>query len=96
MHQRISEEKAEQFIKTIFSFALLMDVYQVDDYMACATSAMREAKNGPELVKKIFKTCNIKINIIEGQEEANIIYASHVEQVLDQDKNYLYIEDIYI
>ena len=92
MHQRISEEKAEQLIKTIFSFALLMDVYQVDDYMACATSAMREAKNGPELVKKIFKTCNIKINIVEGQEEANIIYASHIEQVLDQDKNYLYID----
>ena len=92
MHQRISEEKAEQLIKTIFSFALLMDVYQVDDYMACATSAMREAKNGPELVKKIFKTCNIKINIVEGQEEANIIYASHIEQLLDQDKNYLYID----
>ncbi len=92
MHQHISEEKAEQLIKTIFSFALLMDVYQVDDYMACATSAMREAKNGPELVKKIFKTCNIKINIVEGQEEANIIYASHIEQLLDQDKNYLYID----
>ncbi|MCF8319376.1 MAG: exopolyphosphatase [Sphingobacteriaceae bacterium] len=92
MNQRISEEKSEQLIKTLFSFALLMDVYQVDDYMACATSAMREAKNGQELVKKIFKTCNIKINIVEGQEEANIIYSSHIEQLLDLDKNYLYID----
>ena len=92
IHQFISEEKSDELQKTMFSFALLMDVYQVDDYMACATSAMREAKNGPELVKKIKKTSNIDIQIVEGQTEANIIYSSHIERLLDPKKNYLYID----
>ncbi len=92
IHQAISSEKADELQKTMFSFALLLDVYQVDDYMACATSALREAKNGPELVKKIKKTSNIELNIVEGQTEANIIYSSHIERLLDPKKNYLYID----
>jgi exopolyphosphatase/guanosine-5'-triphosphate,3'-diphosphate pyrophosphatase len=92
INQRISEEKADELQKTMFSFALLMDVYQVADYMACATSAMREALNGLELVKKIKKTSNIDLNIVEGQMEANIIYSSHIERILDPKKNYLYVD----
>ncbi len=92
IHQAISYEKAEQLQKTMFSFALMLDVFEVNDYMACATSAMREAKNGPELVKKIKQISNIDLKIVEGQTEANIIYASHIERLLEPDKNYLYID----
>ncbi len=88
----ISEKKADDLFKTMAAFKNLMEVYRVVDYMACATSAMREAKNGQELVQKIKNQTAIDIEIVEGQREANIIYSSHVEQTLDRKKNYLYID----
>jgi exopolyphosphatase/guanosine-5'-triphosphate,3'-diphosphate pyrophosphatase len=60
--------------------------------MACATSALREAENGAVLVQQIKDLANIDLEIIEGQKEANIIYSSHIEQTLDRNKNYLYID----
>jgi exopolyphosphatase/guanosine-5'-triphosphate,3'-diphosphate pyrophosphatase len=88
----ISEKKSDELIKSMVAFRNLMDVYKVTDYMACATSALREAENGPELVKKIKEIANIELEIIGGQREANIIYSSHFEQTLDRKKNYLYID----
>ncbi len=88
----ISDKKAEDLIKTMVAFRNLMDVYKVEDYMACATSAMREAGNSPNLVNKIKKLANIDLEIVEGHREANIIYSSHIEQTLDRKKNYLYID----
>lgn len=92
LDQKISARKVDDLIKTMTAFKYLMDVYKVQDYMACATSAMREARNGNELVQKIKKQSNIDLQIIEGQQEANIIYSSHIEQHLDRKKNYLYID----
>ena len=88
----ISEKKSEELIKSMVAFRNLMDVYKVTDYMACATSALREAENGPELVKQIKEIANIELEIVGGQREANIIYSSHFEQTLDRKKNYLYID----
>ncbi len=92
LDKSISEKKSEELIKTMIAFRHLMDVYKVEDYMACATSAMREAKNGNELVKQIKKKANINLEIVQGQREANIIYSSHIEQHLERKKNYLYID----
>ena len=74
------------------AFRNLIDVYKVGDHMACATSAMREAKNGDMIVQKIKSEANINLEIIGGQREAKIIYTSHIEQSLDKKKNYLYID----
>jgi exopolyphosphatase/guanosine-5'-triphosphate,3'-diphosphate pyrophosphatase len=74
------------------AFRNLIDVYKVSEYMACATSAMREATNGAEIVAMIKKDAGIDLEIVEGQREAKIIYASHIEESLDQKKNYLYID----
>jgi exopolyphosphatase/guanosine-5'-triphosphate,3'-diphosphate pyrophosphatase len=74
------------------AFKNLIDVYKVVDYRACATSAMREAENGAELVKRIKADSGIDLEIVEGQSEANIIYSSHIEQTLERKKNYLYID----
>ncbi|MGB4773637.1 MAG: exopolyphosphatase, partial [Daejeonella sp.] len=90
--KEISKKKSEELLKTMIAFKHLMDVYKVHDYMACATSAMREAKNGNELVKRIKETAHINLEIVAGQREANIIYSSHIEQHLDRKKNYLYID----
>ncbi|RYD75220.1 MAG: exopolyphosphatase, partial [Sphingobacteriales bacterium] len=62
------------------------------EYLACATSAMREAANGQEIVKLIKEETSLTLEIIEGQREANIIYANHIEKDLDQNKTYLYID----
>ncbi|OKS85844.1 Ppx/GppA phosphatase family protein [Mucilaginibacter polytrichastri] len=90
--QLISPKKADELVKTMSAFKNLIDVYKVDDYMACATSAMREATNGQEIVKRIKKEAGITLEIVHGEREANIIYASHIEQDIDNTKNYLYID----
>lgn len=89
--RRISESKAEDLVKTMAAFRNLMDVYKVSEYMACATSAMREAANGNALLDKI-NDAGIALRIIDGSEEAKIIYSSHIEQHLNSNKAYLYID----
>lgn len=91
LDQEISEKKSGLLIKTMSAFRNLMDAYEVSDYMACATSAMREAENGPELVKKI-KEVGVDLKIIDGEEEAQIIYSNQLVSKLDARKTYLYID----
>ncbi|WP_443939382.1 Ppx/GppA phosphatase family protein [Pedobacter sp. MW01-1-1] len=92
LDKRISVRKADDLMKTMAAFKNLMDVYHVTNYLACATSAMREADNGAEIVAEIKAQCDLTLEIIEGQREANIIYANHIEEELDQNKTYLYID----
>jgi len=92
IQQHISEKKTTELVKSMVAFRNLMDVYKVTDYLACATSAMREAKNGEDVVKQVKEEANIDIEIVHGSKEASIIYASHAEQNIDRSKNYLYID----
>jgi exopolyphosphatase/guanosine-5'-triphosphate,3'-diphosphate pyrophosphatase len=92
LHQQLSDKKSTDLVKTMQAFRNLMDVYKVSEYMACATSAMREAKNGTEVVKQIKEQADIDLQIVHGQTEAKIIYASHAEQNIDKGKDYLYID----
>ena len=91
LDKKISVKKIEELLKTMVAFRNLIDVYKVSDYMACATSAMREASNGSSIVSLIKSEAGINLEIVEGQREANIIYASHIEESLDRKKDYLYI-----
>jgi exopolyphosphatase/guanosine-5'-triphosphate,3'-diphosphate pyrophosphatase len=92
LNKKISERKAIDLLKTMIAFRNLMDVYQVSKYMACATSAMRESSNGQEIIQQLKTHANIDLEIIEGQREAHIIYANHIEEQLDIKKSYLYID----
>lgn len=92
LDHRISERKMEDLLKTMAAFKNLMDVYQVSKYLACATSAMREADNGADIIKRVKKLTDLNLEIIEGQREANIIYSNHIEENLDNKKSYLYID----
>ena len=58
----------------IKSYKQLMKLYNVDTYRACATSAMRDARNGMKILKKISKETGIDIEILNGSEEAKILY----------------------
>jgi exopolyphosphatase / guanosine-5'-triphosphate,3'-diphosphate pyrophosphatase len=89
---RISSRRAARFIKTMQAFKYLIDVFEPVAYRACATSAMREAINGQELIKQIKSECGLKIEIISGQTEAELIFSNHVEEHLDKSKSYLYID----
>jgi exopolyphosphatase/guanosine-5'-triphosphate,3'-diphosphate pyrophosphatase len=92
LDRHLSERKAVDLVKTMSAFRNLMDVYKVTDYMALATSAMREAKNGEEVAKHVKTETDLAIEIINGQEEARMIYSSHAELNIDKSKNYLYID----
>jgi exopolyphosphatase/guanosine-5'-triphosphate,3'-diphosphate pyrophosphatase len=72
----ISPQKEAQLTKAIQSFKLIMDVHQVADYTACATSAMRDAMNGVEIAERIKKSTGISIEIIDGMRESALILDS--------------------
>ncbi|MCE7864470.1 MAG: phosphatase [Bacteroidetes bacterium CHB5] len=70
---RISDKSIVKFKKLMHAFKLLLDLYEVDDYMLCATSAMRESENGQALADEIKKEFGLTIEIIGGQREAELI-----------------------
>ncbi|MGZ8525315.1 MAG: Ppx/GppA phosphatase family protein [Chitinophagaceae bacterium] len=88
----ISATKAGNVVKTIQSYKLLLDVYGVKHLRACATSAMRDASNGKEIIKKVKAETGIDIKIISGQEEASFIYENHFAEGLTIEESYLYID----
>ena len=89
---RISDVKIEQLIQTLIGFKHLITVYDPIDVMVCATSAMREAENGEDILAAIQQHSGILCQIIDGKTEADIIYANHFEQYLTTDGSYLYID----
>jgi len=92
LNQFVSERKANDLVKTMGAFKALMDVYKVVEYRAYATSAMREANNGAAVVERIKEEAGVDVQIVHGQKEAKIIYASHAEQNIDKSRDYLYID----
>lgn len=87
----ISPGNVIKFKKLMQSYKILVDLFEVDDFMGCATSAMREAKNGRQLIKEVEEELNLKINIIDGQREA-ILINNAIHSFLDHTKNYLHID----
>ncbi|MFZ9663681.1 MAG: Ppx/GppA phosphatase family protein [Bacteroidia bacterium] len=88
----IGEEKASALKKSIQAFQLIMDIYGVERFRACATSAMRDAQNGAELVKTIFQETGLQIDIITGKEEAAIIYDTHMMESEPEGETRLYVD----
>ena len=88
----IGTERKQLVIKTMTIFRELMEIYKVEHYRACATSAMRDAKNGQEIIDIVKEQSDINIEIITGDEEATLIYENHVAEGLDKDFAYLYVD----
>jgi exopolyphosphatase/guanosine-5'-triphosphate,3'-diphosphate pyrophosphatase len=86
---KISDKKANDFVKTIKAFRLISEIFEVKELRACATSAMREASNGIEIQQLIKKETNVDIEIISGNEEADLIFGTFF--LLDFDKNISFI-----
>ena len=88
----ISEENIARMIDAMTAYKLLMNVHKVEKYMACATSAMREADNGKEVVDQIARESGIHIEIIDGKKEAAIIASTDLHFLLKTDNTYLYVD----
>lgn len=89
---RISEKKEKNMIRLMKCYKQLMKIYEVVDYRACATSAMRDAANGPQIIRDVEKKTGIRIEIIDGQEEARMIYNNHIENMKDRKGNFMYVD----
>ena len=88
----ISKEKRGMLLQTMKAFSHLIKAYQVQHVIACATSAMRDAKNSNDIIRKIKFETEIEIKIISGDEEASLIYENHIAENLDKLHSYLYID----
>ena len=88
----ISEERERMMMCMIKSYKQLMKLYNVERYRACATSAMRDARNGAKILKKIKKETGIEIEILNGSEEAKILYNNSVESAESVNGNYAYVD----
>ncbi|MEM1003377.1 MAG: exopolyphosphatase [Bacteroidota bacterium] len=88
----ISDFNKKRMVDTMTAFRLLMHAHGVERYKACATSAMREAKNGEQLVDLVRNSANVHIDIINGEEEATIIAETDLHTFIDPNKTYLYVD----
>jgi exopolyphosphatase/guanosine-5'-triphosphate,3'-diphosphate pyrophosphatase len=88
----ISEENIDRMCDAMKAFSLLMKVHKVEQYKAFATSAMREAYNGKEVTEIIKKKAGVKIEIIDGKQEAAIIASTDLHHLLKTDQTYLFVD----
>lgn len=89
---KISDRNTLRLEKAMQAFKLLMDIHGVEKYRACATSALREAKNAKKVIQDIYKASQVQIELIDGKTEAAIIASSDFFQQIDPDKDYLYVD----
>ena len=89
---KVSPEAEDRMVDAMKAFFLLMKVNKVDQFMACATSAMREATNAASIVDRVYKESGIKISIIDGKKEAMIIASSDLKHFINSSNSILYID----
>jgi exopolyphosphatase/guanosine-5'-triphosphate,3'-diphosphate pyrophosphatase len=88
----ISNEKTTMLIQTLKAFRHLINAYEVDAIKACATSAMRDAKNADKIIAIIKKETGLDVEVITGEMEANLVYENHIAENMDKDHSYMYID----
>lgn len=88
----LTAEKSAALLHFIKACKHLMKIHRVTTFRACATAAMREAKNGEEIARKIAHKTGVTIDIISGAEESRIIYKSHIADKLSPRRRYIYVD----
>ncbi len=92
LEKNISDKNIDRMVDAMQAYKLMMDIYGVENYLAYATSAMREASNGKEVVKKIKRKTGIEIEIIDGSVEAELTFATDLKNFMLDGNNYLYVD----
>ncbi len=88
----ISESSIKKLEHTLLGFHHMMEASEVEHYYGCATSAMREANNGKEVIEHLKEKTGIHIELINGKREAEIIYSTQISDSIDPTKNYMYVD----
>jgi exopolyphosphatase/guanosine-5'-triphosphate,3'-diphosphate pyrophosphatase len=88
----ISKQKTGMVIQTMKAFKHLANAYEVKHIKACATSAMRDAKNTQDIIRKVKLETDIAIEVISGDMEAGLVFENHIAETLDRDHSYMYID----
>ncbi|MBK8521480.1 MAG: exopolyphosphatase [Chitinophagaceae bacterium] len=88
----ISKQKTGMLIQTMKAFKHLMNAYEVKHVKACATSAMRDAKNSEDIIRKVKLETDIAIEVISGDMEAGLVFENHIAETLDKEHSYMYID----
>lgn len=88
----ISKQKTGMLLQTMKAYKHLLNAYEVKHIKACATSAMRDAKNADDIIRKVKLETDIKIEVITGDMEAGLIFENHIAETLDKDHSYMYID----
>lgn len=88
----ITKEKIGMILQTMRAYKHLINAYGVKYVKACATSAMRDAKNAEDIIRKVRLETGIEIEIISGDLEATLIYENHIAETMSKDQSYLYID----
>ncbi len=91
-HGKISDQKAERLITALKGYSELIKAYGVVNYKAVATSAMRDASNGQLIIDRVKVETGISVDIIDGKNEAALVFSNHIEQLLNPKHAYLYID----
>lgn len=88
----ISPRRGEDLLLLMQAYRHLLDIYRVESYRACATSAMREASNGQELVERIARVAGITVEIISGDEEARLASRNSIRGIVGSKGYYLFVD----
>ena len=88
----IPKAKIGMLLQTMKAYKHLLNAYGVTDIIACATSAMRDARNATDIIRKVKLETGISIEVISGDMEAGLIYENHIAENLDKDHSYMYID----
>lgn len=91
-HGFISKQRLGMILQTMKAYNHLINVYDVSHVLACATSAMRDAANSEDIIRKVKLETGLDIEILSGDLEATVIYENHVAELMDADNCYLYID----
>ena len=92
LEEKISEKNYLRMVDAMKAFSLIMKTHNVVDYRACATSAMREARNGKDIAAKILDETGLQIHIIDGTDEAAIISSTDLKDLIEDNKVFLYVD----
>lgn len=92
LSKKTFQKNKDRMLDAMTTFRLVMDLYGVEKYKAYATSAMREANNGLEIIQKIKSKTDINIEIIDGKTEAELTFKSDLQKFFLDKKNYLYVD----
>jgi exopolyphosphatase / guanosine-5'-triphosphate,3'-diphosphate pyrophosphatase len=88
----ISEDTISKLVKVLSAFKSLIEAFDVISYRVCATAAMREASNRKEVIDRVYRDSGVRIEVIEGRMEAELIHSNHIADHLPEDHSYMYID----